>query len=479
MSLLLDPTRYSENIRYRFHVRPIYNLGHYNLYRVTPFISKSKQSTCENHHILDFLNKFYCQFRKQLKPKQKFVIKVPKSYPNDFSTLVKMERYFGRKMHDLYPDLFANVLQNAGSVLVSPLYKFTLNSVRNNVPSSFWTKVVKQLSQAVFHCHEAGVVHGDVKPDNIFITENFNVLLGDWDISQKLDEEEFDFTICTPDHAFNMNPLFRPVNKIFTDKHDCFNKHTHNTCRVINDYYGLVTVMTTIVAHLHQKNTGNLGSVDRFASYQMLIDPTCDKWTWLFRPYTEANPQLVFDMCKDRILYYSNSDMISHIMEQLLKYKPPDTEDEFFFVEIVWKCKCAIIQAFLENRSPMSYQVFIPTLCRYYAKSSNKAETRQKITTILAMVNRKLKWPKYHFTSVCSNSWWHWKKRKKKYLMIYLPKNHLDATLQQHVWQYVNGWTFELLEWSGGTIRDAKNMARSWSRTHGYEVDFEVHRCLR
>lgn len=479
--MLLDPTRYRGNVRFKFQIRLIYNLGSYNLYKVTPSISKSGPTSKHNEggHVLEFLTKFYDHFRHQLKPKQQFIIKIPKSFPDEIHRHAQSEKIFGHKMYNLHPELFVHILRHTGAFLISPLYKHTLNSVTSSRPLSFWTNVIKQLTQAVFRCHEAGIVHGDVKPDNIFVTTDSKVLLGDWDISQNLNADKFDFATCTPDYASNMNPIFRLIHKNSDLKHPCFNHYAHKTCRVINDYYGLVAVMTTIMAHIHQKND-TFQSVDRFVSYQTLIDSNdSDRWTYLFRPYTEGNPHLVFDMCKKRILYYSNNDIMCHILERLLQYRPPDTENEIFFVEIIWKCKCAIVQAFLEKRSPTPYQVFIPSLCRYYAKSSDKKGTREKIKSILRIIYRKLKWPRYKFTRVRSNSWWHWGYRKKKNLMLYLPTNRLDATLQQHVWQYVNGWSFELQEWTGGTLKDAHKMGRLWGRKHGCNVDLEMHRCLK
>ena len=49
---------------------------------------------------------------------------------------------------------------------------------------------MKQLFQAINHCHAQNVVHRDIKPDNIMITENDSVRLIDFGLSKASEESK-------------------------------------------------------------------------------------------------------------------------------------------------------------------------------------------------------------------------------------------------------------------------------------------------
>lgn len=54
-----------------------------------------------------------------------------------------------------------------------------------------WRQIVEDLNEAVHALHRVGIVHGDVKPENIYWTDSQknHVMLGDYDISEKMDQK--------------------------------------------------------------------------------------------------------------------------------------------------------------------------------------------------------------------------------------------------------------------------------------------------
>ena len=47
-------------------------------------------------------------------------------------------------------------------------------------------KIAKDLAEALMILHSFGIVHGDIKPENILITKNFQVKIIDFGISWKI-----------------------------------------------------------------------------------------------------------------------------------------------------------------------------------------------------------------------------------------------------------------------------------------------------
>ena len=66
-----------------------------------------------------------------------------------------------------------------------PLFQKIIDQPANVFSEDQAAKYMKQLFQAVNHCHAQGIVHRDIKPDNIMITEDNSVRLIDFGLSKE------------------------------------------------------------------------------------------------------------------------------------------------------------------------------------------------------------------------------------------------------------------------------------------------------
>ena len=53
-----------------------------------------------------------------------------------------------------------------------------------------------QILDAIKHCHSAGVVHRDVKPENILLDQDFNIKLTDFGFAKILQPGERLYEVC-------------------------------------------------------------------------------------------------------------------------------------------------------------------------------------------------------------------------------------------------------------------------------------------
>lgn len=56
----------------------------------------------------------------------------------------------------------------------------------HNFDEAIVAKIIKQLVEALAHCHQRGIYHLDVKPENILVDENWKIRLIDFAFSVKM-----------------------------------------------------------------------------------------------------------------------------------------------------------------------------------------------------------------------------------------------------------------------------------------------------
>jgi carbon catabolite-derepressing protein kinase len=54
---------------------------------------------------------------------------------------------------------------------------------RGALPAQMALRILIETAEVLHYCHQRGIYHRDIKPDNIFMNQNFQVLLGDWNLA--------------------------------------------------------------------------------------------------------------------------------------------------------------------------------------------------------------------------------------------------------------------------------------------------------
>uniref|UniRef100_A0A6C0C8Q7 Protein kinase domain-containing protein n=1 Tax=viral metagenome TaxID=1070528 RepID=A0A6C0C8Q7_9ZZZZ len=100
------------------------------------------------------------------------------------------------QLRDIY------VLKDDEINMIMPFYRNNLLNVigKRNMQEKYVIKYTNQLLKALEYCHEMGVIHQDIKPDNIMVTNDFKkVILIDFGISNiySYDKVRYNSAVCT------------------------------------------------------------------------------------------------------------------------------------------------------------------------------------------------------------------------------------------------------------------------------------------
>ena len=75
------------------------------------------------------------------------------------------------------------------------LYSFELQQPNHRIDEEYARKYALQIAKAIDYCHHLGVFHGDIKPDNILLTNDNSIKLIDFGLSKFFTSLDDQFTI--------------------------------------------------------------------------------------------------------------------------------------------------------------------------------------------------------------------------------------------------------------------------------------------
>ncbi len=130
----------------------------------------------------------YANIHKEMSPEQL----ARKIYEQEFSSVKLRHLEDPRYIANIAPPIKGkNSKGDEVYVLETRKYECTLEEKLQNERPSHKTlfKYVAQLATALANCHAAGIVHKDLKPDNIGITSNDNVVLTDFGCTSMFSED--------------------------------------------------------------------------------------------------------------------------------------------------------------------------------------------------------------------------------------------------------------------------------------------------
>ncbi|KAI9354877.1 kinase-like domain-containing protein, partial [Zopfochytrium polystomum] len=126
--------------------------------------------------------------------------------------------------------------------------------------------IFRQIVDGLVHIHSQGVIHRDLKPDNIFVQEDLQVLLGDFGLAKSIMDHAL-----TPGVGWNGEEVATEAstNQGSTYFYIAPEIHAHQTCTTRSDMYSLGilllelfhsfgTGMERVVNFTHIKNTNTL-----------------------------------------------------------------------------------------------------------------------------------------------------------------------------------------------------------------------------
>lgn len=125
------------------------------------------------------------------------------------------------------------------------LDKLIKRSRPNGLPKSGVLKVVQQMSSALSFAHKKGVLHSDLKPSNIFITNNQDVKIFDFGVARALKQQIDEYAV----EAHNDEPEFDVGG--FTPAYASPNMLNNQPIDVRDDVYGLSCITYEMLTSKH------------------------------------------------------------------------------------------------------------------------------------------------------------------------------------------------------------------------------------
>ena len=115
----------------------------------------------------------------------------------------------------------------------------------NGLPKNGVLNILKQMTSALEFAHQQGILHSDLKPSNIFITQNQRVKIFDFGVSrglkQKVDEYAVQLHSDEPEYEVGgYTPAYASMNML--------NQQTHD---VKDDVYGLACITYEMLTSKH------------------------------------------------------------------------------------------------------------------------------------------------------------------------------------------------------------------------------------
>lgn len=289
----------------------------------------------------------------ELTHESEFILK--RSKVTDDDSLIDMhsknEWIIGTAMYSRGPHQFVAIdsLVPADIGIVLPRYPWTLANM-TETSIDFWKHAMIQLFSAVDTCHKYAVVHRDIKPANVFITTDFNVRLGDWDISVTLPQSN-DAPLTVPYFDFFIGSLEYQVPMKRSWINDM--RRLPRCMFFVHDYYGLGMTLIDIANHLRLGKTKTLECASRF---RMISD--------------KMTVRLSID---DKPIICPNT-----LFDEFTTSLPADLQDEMFLARIIW-CR----SYYLAKDNSIEQVCIMATLCQYYETANCKDAARRDVLLFL------------------------------------------------------------------------------------------------
>jgi len=126
------------------------------------------------------------------------------------------------------PKLYDFIMKDAKVFIVMEYFEYDLNKLisdhlhelsRNNI-----LKIIYQMLNCMRFLHSVGIIHRDIKPQNVFITKDYDVKIGDFGSARSLPKKLFGAGSCNSKRIRDLVLKRKLENVIETQNIDVFLK---------------------------------------------------------------------------------------------------------------------------------------------------------------------------------------------------------------------------------------------------------------